>query len=126
VPVQVHLASRILKALDNKSQDTQREKEAIVMLGACLQAQSMLASGDVAAYSACLTTVLSNCGQLQPSTTASLLQCFNAEHFAMAVLSQRDAQGQDGDTVQESSSGAGGTLNVQVHVMPHHVAVNGQ
>ena len=99
--VQVKLCRRILRALASNSQPQQQEREAVTLLKASLDPETLLTTSSMQDYEACLDTVLFHSHRLLPATVTSLLGCFHLSQYAGRLL-----QEQPGEAAQAEAGGS--------------------
>ena len=100
--VQVKLCRRILRALASNSQPQQQEREAVTLLKASLDPQTLLTTPSMQDYEACLETVLFHSHRLLPATVGSLLGCFHLDQYARQLLEE-----ESGEAAQVEVEGSG-------------------
>lgn len=100
--VQVKLCRRILRALASNSQPQQQEREAVTLLKASLDPQTLLTTPSMQDYEACLETVLFHSHRLLPATVGSLLGCFHLDQYASRLLEE-----ESGEAAQVEVEGSG-------------------
>ncbi|DBA95921.1 TPA: hypothetical protein ACH3X1_001448 [Trebouxia sp. C0004] len=96
----VKLCRRILHALASNSQPQQQEREAVTLLKASLDPETLLTTSSMQDYEACLDTVLFHSHRLLPATVTSLLGCFHLSQYAGRLL-----QEQPGGAAQAEAEG---------------------
>lgn len=80
------LCRRILRALASNSQPQQQEREAVTLLQASLDPETLLATSSMQDFEACLETVLFHSHRLLPATVTTLLGCFHLSQYASRLL----------------------------------------
>ena len=82
------LCRRILQALASNSQPQQQEREAVTLLKASLDPETLLATSSMQDFEACLETVLAHSHRLLPATVTTLLGCFHLSQYASRLLEE--------------------------------------
>ena len=83
------LCRRILRALASNSQPQQQEREAVTLLKASLDPETLLTTSSMQDFEACLDTVLFHSHRLLPATVTSLLGCFDLSQYASRLLEEQ-------------------------------------
>ncbi|KAL0036203.1 hypothetical protein WJX79_007899 [Trebouxia sp. C0005] len=93
----VKLCRRILRALASNSQPQQQEREAVTLLKASLDPETLLTTSSMQDYEACLDTVLFHSHRLLPATVTSLLGCFHLSLYAGRLLQEQPGEAEPGE-----------------------------
>jgi len=95
--VQVKLCRRILRALASNSQPQQQEREAVTLLKASLDPETLLTTSSMQDYEACLDIVLFHSHRLLPATVTSLLGCFHLSQYGGRLLQEQPGEAAQGE-----------------------------